>query len=84
LNNDIDYLVPYQNIVDGDMYQLDKEANESHDKEPDTNRLANLHELLAVRLGAFLDQMHGIASKFLEWLHEDFLETFLFRRHVNC
>jgi hypothetical protein len=74
-------LVPYQNIVNGDMNQLDKEADEAHDKEPNPHCLANLHEFLAVRFGALFDQMHGIASKFLQWLKEDFLETFLFGRH---
>lgn len=75
-------LIPHENIVDWDMYQLDEETNETHNEEADADGLGNLHEFFAVRLGAFLHQMHGITSEFLQWLNEDFLETFLFRRHV--
>jgi hypothetical protein len=74
-------LIPDENIVDWDMHELDKEPNETHEEEPNTNGLGNLHEFLTIWLGTFLDQMHGITSKLFQWLQENFLETFLFRRH---
>ena len=77
-------LVSDQNIVDWNMNELDKETNESHDQKPNTGCLGNLHEFLSVWLGALLDQVHGIASKLLEGLHQDLVETFLFCAHFSC
>ena len=43
-------------VVDGDVDELDEEADEAHDPEPDGGGDGDLGELLPVRLGAPLHQ----------------------------
>jgi hypothetical protein len=49
-------LDPYNDVVDWDMDELDKESDESHDGEADGGGDGDLLELLPVRLGAPFDQ----------------------------
>lgn len=65
-------------VVDGNVYQLDEETNESHDAEANGSGNSDLLELLAVGLGAALDQADGVlgeeASRFSEFnnfVHSD-------------
>ena len=46
----------YNDIVDGDVNELDKESDKSHDGEADSGGNGNLLELLSVRLGTSLNQ----------------------------
>lgn len=50
----------HNDVVDGDVYKLDEEANKSHDGEPNRCGHGDLLELLPVRLGAALDQPDGV------------------------
>jgi hypothetical protein len=45
----IQFLVPNDNVVDGNMHQLNKETNESHQDESSSNGLHNLQEFLFSR-----------------------------------
>lgn len=58
-------------VVDGNVYQLNEESNESHDAEANGSGNSDLLELLAVGLGAALDQADGVlgeeASRFSEF-----------------
>merc|ERR1719167_1694188 len=49
-------LCPHYNIVDGDVDELDKEADEAHDTKANSSGNGNLGELLPVGLGAPLDR----------------------------
>ena len=42
---------PDDDVVDGDVNELDEEANESHDAETDGRRQRDLGKLLTIRLG---------------------------------
>ena len=70
------------------MYQLHKETNETHDKEPNPRRLGNHGELLSVGLGALLDEVDRVLGKLPERFNKYFLESFLFhselRRRYSC
>ena len=48
----IPVLCPHYNIVDGDVNELDKEANEAHDAKANGSGDGDLGELLPVRLCA--------------------------------
>lgn len=71
-------LVPNQDVVDGDVNQLDEKPNETHHKKANTDSSRNGGEFLAVWLRALLDQMHGVLRKLPEGLDEHLLESFLF------
>ena len=71
-------LVPNQDVVDGDVNQLDEKTNETHHKKADTDSSCNSGEFLAVWLRALLDQMHRVLGKLPEGLDEHLLESFLF------
>jgi len=49
--------------------ELDKEADETHDREANGRRHGDLLELLAVRLGAALDESDGVLGKLTCRLH---------------
>lgn len=51
--------------------ELDEEAHEPHDDEPHAGAKGNLAELLAVGLGAALDQADGVLGKLPHGLHGD-------------
>jgi len=68
-------LVANKNIVDGDVNQLDKETNETHDGKSNAGRLGNLREFLSVRLSAFLHQVHGVLGKIPHRLDCNFVES---------
>merc|ERR1719278_180263 len=51
-------------VVDGDVDELDEEPDEAHDGDAD----GDLGELLPVGLGAALDQPDGVLGKLLEGL----------------
>ena len=53
-------------IVDGDVDELDEEANEAHDAKSNCSGDGNLGELLPVGLGAPLDQPDGVLGKLLQ------------------
>merc|ERR1719167_681010 len=61
-------LCPHYNIVDGDVDELDKEADEAHDTKANGSGDGNLGELLPVRLGAPLDQPDRVLGKLLQRL----------------
>lgn len=50
----------HNDVVDGDVYELDEESNKSHDGEPNRRGHGDLLELLAVRLCAAFDQPDGV------------------------
>ena len=49
-------LASYEDIVDGDVDELDEEADEAHDREANRRRLRDLGEFRLVGLGAALDE----------------------------
>lgn len=59
------------NVVDRDVYQLDEETDEAHDAEANSGGNSDFLELLAIGLGAALDQADWIlgekASRFSEF-----------------
>merc|ERR1719167_17679 len=59
-------LCPHYNIVDGDVDELDKEADEAHDTKANSSCNGNLGELLPVRLGAPLHQPDRVLGKLLQ------------------
>ena len=62
----IPVLCPHYNIVDGDVDELDKEADEAHDAKADSSGDGNLGELLPVGLGAPLHQPDRVLGKLLQ------------------
>ena len=75
-------LIANQDVVDGDVNQLDKETDESHNEKANAGGLGNGGELLSVGLGAFLDQMNRILGELLQGFDQNFVESFLFRHFV--
>merc|ERR1719500_1070902 len=55
-------------VIDGDVDELDEEPDEAHDAEADGGGDGDLGELLPVGLGAALDQPDGVLGKLLEGL----------------
>jgi len=55
-------------VVDGNVNQLDEKSNESHDEEADRGGQSNLLELFGIRLGASLDEAVGVHGELLGWL----------------
>lgn len=60
----------HNDVVDGDVDQLDKEADEAHDSKPDRSRYGNLLELFPVWFGALFDQANGVLGKLTGRVHE--------------
>merc|ERR1712142_336472 len=60
----------HDDVVDGDVDEFDKEADESHDGEPNGGRNRNLLELFSVWLCAPLDQSDGVLGELLEGVDE--------------
>lgn len=52
-------------VVDGNVDQFDKEADEAHDGESNSGSNSNLLEFFLVGLGAPLDQPDGILGELL-------------------
>jgi len=52
-------------VVDGDMDQLDEESNESHDAEPDSCCHGDLSKLFPVRFSTSFDQSAAVLSELL-------------------
>ena len=50
-------------------------TNEPHDQKADSRRPGDLHELLPVRLGAFLHEVDGVLRELLEGLDEHLVES---------
>ena len=75
------YLVANEDVVDGDVNELDEETNEAHDGKADSGGLGNGREFLPVGLGALLHQVHGILGKLPEGLDDVLLESF-FASHL--
>ena len=75
------HLVANQDVVDGDVNELDEETNEAHDGKADAGGLGNGREFLPVGLGALLHQVHGILGKLPEGLNDVLLESF-FASHL--
>jgi len=67
------------NVVDGDVDQLDKETNEAHDGKANGSGHSNLLELFAVGFGAALNQPDGILGKLATRFNEssDLIHFFL-------
>ena len=55
-------------IVDGDVDELDEESDESHQREANGCGDGDLLELLPVGLGASLDQSDGVLAELFEGL----------------
>ena len=55
-------------VVDGDVDELDKEPNEAHEAKPDGRGDGDLLELLPVGLGASLDKSDGVLAELFEGL----------------
>lgn len=53
----------HDDVVDGNVYQLDEEADEAHDAEANGGGDGNLLELLAVGLGAALHQADRVLGE---------------------
>ena len=65
----VDFILGSDNdVVDGDVDELDKETDESHQREPDGCGNRDLLELLPVWLGASLDQSDGVLAELFEGL----------------
>lgn len=75
------WLISNQNIVDGNVYKLDKESNETHNQKADSGGPGNGHEFFSVGLGALFDQVHGVFGELLEGFDQHLVETFLFCGH---
>lgn len=60
----------HNDVVDGDVDQLDKESDEPHDGKADRRRHRNLLELLSVRLCAPLHKPYRIFGKLPARLYE--------------
>lgn len=71
-------LVSNKNVVNGDVNQFDKETNESHNEETNRGRPRDHQKFFAIRLGAFLDQVHGILGELFERFNKNLVESFLF------
>jgi len=50
-------------VVEGNVHQLDNVANGAHNEETDANSLAELQELLLVRLGASSNELNTISDE---------------------
>ncbi len=70
-------LVANKNVIDGDMHQLYKEANESHDQKSKTGGAGDLEKFLSVWLCAFFNKVDRVLGKLLEGLNEYFVKSFL-------
>jgi hypothetical protein len=71
-------LISHENVIDGNVNQLDKETDETHDEKSSGGGLGDRGELFAVGLGALLDQMHRVLGKLPKGLNEHLVESFLF------
>ena len=60
-----------ENIVDGDVDDLDEEPDEAHDQEPNSRGTGNLSELLTIGLVALHHQMLRIPVELCEGFQED-------------
>jgi len=60
----------HNNVVDGNVDELDEEANEAHDGKTYRCCHGNLLVLLPVGLCAALHQSDGIFGELAEWVHE--------------
>ena len=69
-------LVADKDVVDGDVDELDEEADEAHDAEADAGGLGDGRELLPVGLGALLHEVHGIFGKLPEGLNGHLVKSF--------
>ena len=76
-------LLSNQDVVDRNVYQLHKETNETHDKEPNPRRLGNHGELLSVGLGALLDEVDRVLGELLERFDENLFKSFLFHSELR-
>eukprot|EP00745_Piridium_sociabile_P040339 TRINITY_DN77220_c0_g1_i2.p1 TRINITY_DN77220_c0_g1~~TRINITY_DN77220_c0_g1_i2.p1 ORF type:complete len:105 (+),score=10.21 TRINITY_DN77220_c0_g1_i2:317-631(+) len=65
-----DTLGSHNDVVDGDVDQLDEEPDEPHDGKPNRRRYGNLLELFSVWLGALFDQANGVLGELTGWVHE--------------
>jgi len=71
-------LTSHQNIVDGNVYKLDKESDETHDQKSHSGSPSNHRKFLSIWFGAFLDQMDRVFGELLERFNQNLLESFLF------
>jgi hypothetical protein len=80
---DVNTLIANENVINRNVDQLDKEADESHNQESSGSSFCNGREFLTIRLGTLLDQVYGVLGKLPERLYEHFIESLFFsRRHV--
>lgn len=56
-------------VVDGDVDELDEEADEAHDGEADRGGKRDLLVLLTVRLSALLHEADRVLRETLRWVH---------------
>lgn len=64
------YSAAYNDIVDGDVDQFDKETNKSHYCKAYCCCHGNLLELFPVRLGASFNKSYGVFHKLTAGFHE--------------
>lgn len=64
---------PTQDVVDGNVDELDEEADKAHDEEAKRGRLSDAHKLLHVWLLASLDELRSLAGVLL-WQCRQVLE----------
>ena len=55
-----DHRYLHNDVIDGDMDELDKEANEAHNSESDSSCESDLLEFLSIGFGAFFDKSERI------------------------
>lgn len=67
------FRILHNDVVDGDVDELDEEANEAHDAETDGGGERDLLEFLSVGLGALLDESIRVLEELLAWL-DDFVD----------
>eukprot|EP00163_Fabomonas_tropica_P022093 TRINITY_DN38521_c0_g1_i1.p1 TRINITY_DN38521_c0_g1~~TRINITY_DN38521_c0_g1_i1.p1 ORF type:complete len:113 (+),score=0.62 TRINITY_DN38521_c0_g1_i1:160-498(+) len=63
LDASVHTLLANNDVVDGNVNQLDKETNETHNEEPNSGGTSNLGEFLAVRLGATVNKTVRVLAK---------------------
>merc|ERR1719452_409270 len=85
-HNQFILLGPDNDVVDGDVDELDEEPNEAHEAKPDGRGDGDLREFFPVRLGAPLHQSDGVLAELLQGLDllRDLVHCALLRRFISC
>jgi len=76
-------LIPHQNIIDRDMYQLHKKPNKAHNTKTDQDCFCDAGEFFAVGLGTFLHQMDGVLRELSQGFDQKLVKS-IFLVHCVC